>query len=27
LMKRGIINVRENKISYIQQKLTEFAGQ
>ena len=27
LMKQGIINIRENKISYIQQKLTEFSGQ
>lgn len=26
LMKQGIIDVKENKITYIQQKLTEFAG-
>jgi hypothetical protein len=27
LMKKGIIFVKENKITYIQQKLTEFAGE
>ena len=27
LMKQGIIIVNENKITYIQQKLTEFASQ